>query len=144
MDKLVHLYQYKTSSPHSTSNRKWEKATGAESASRASRYHALSSFISSRFSLSFHPHSLCSYLQQRENGSTQPWPKMLIIPSHFSLLPVFTREQIKSRLTGRHFLNSLELLQSSRRWTAVISLPFISFWSVCSPFHILLSVLGHF
>lgn len=61
-------YQYKTSSPHSTSNRKWEKATGAESLSRASRYQALSSFISSRFSLSFHPHSLCSYLEQKQRG----------------------------------------------------------------------------
>lgn len=59
-------YQYKTSSPHSTSNRKWEKATGAESPSRANKYQALSSFISSLFSLSFHPHSLCSYLQQHQ------------------------------------------------------------------------------
>lgn len=62
-------YQYKTSSPHSTSNLKWEKATGAESPSRASRYQALSSFISSLFSLSFHPHSLCSYLQQNQKQS---------------------------------------------------------------------------
>lgn len=59
-------YQYKTSSPHSTSNRKWEKATGAESLSRARRYQALSSFISSLFSLSFQPHSLCSYLEFRK------------------------------------------------------------------------------
>lgn len=59
-------YQYKTSSPHSTSNRKWEKARGLESPSLASRYHALSSFISSRFSLSFQPHSLCSYLQEKK------------------------------------------------------------------------------
>lgn len=63
-------YQYKTSSPHSTSNRKWEKARGLESPSLASRYHALSSFISSRFSLSFQPHSLCSYLQEKKKKKT--------------------------------------------------------------------------
>lgn len=67
-------YQYKTSSPHSTSNRKWEKATGAESLSRASRYHALSSFISSLFSLSFQPHSLCSYLRQTEKKQESDKP----------------------------------------------------------------------
>lgn len=55
-------YQYKTSSPHSTSNRKCEKATGMELFSQAMRYQARSSVISSRFSRSFQPHSLCSYL----------------------------------------------------------------------------------
>lgn len=39
-----------------------------ESPSLARRYHALSSFISSRFSLSFQPHSLCSYLQGKKNS----------------------------------------------------------------------------
>lgn len=62
-------YQYRTSSPHSTSNRKCENATGTEPSSQAIRYQALSSVISSRFSRSFQPHSLCSYLQAGRRGT---------------------------------------------------------------------------
>lgn len=78
-------HQYKTSSPHSTSNLKCEKATGVESASRASRYHALSSFISSLFSLSFQPHSLCSYLQQKK--------RQTVNLGRVDLLPIKRRTQ---------------------------------------------------
>lgn len=54
--------QYKTSSPSSMSKRKWLKATGLPSGVRASKYQALLSVSSSRFSRSLQPQSLCSYL----------------------------------------------------------------------------------
>lgn len=70
-------YQYRTSSPHSTSKRKWEKATGRALGSRAIRNQARSSVSSSRFSRSFQPHSLCSYLQGDRGGPEAAIPEFL-------------------------------------------------------------------
>lgn len=92
-----------------------------ESPSLARRYQALSSFISSRFSLSFQPHSLCSYLQERERKKKTPQNKLASTvptkptpPSHMVCMLVLVSSKAHSTARG---LSAVTRLHSISRFS---------------------------